>query len=93
MIVMKAAHKFMVGVRPVQSVMCLPQCGLRQGDCLSPLILSLYASIFFWQLQYEGLLDHIFAYMYVDEFPTEHDFDLVQRVLHCMECFFIVCGP
>ena len=49
---------------------------------------------FFWQVSGEGLLDSVYALMYVVDlmfpFPTEQDFDLVQRVMDCMEVFGLV---
>ena len=96
MIVMKAPHKLMVRVCPVQSVMCVPQFGIRQGDCLSPLIFSLRASMFLWQLWSEGLLDVVHASIYVDDlmlvFPSEHELDVVHQGLDYMEHFPAVCG-
>ena len=96
MIVMKAPHNFMVGVRPVRTVMCLPKCGIRQGGCLSPAIFSVCASIFLWQLSGKRLLDYVYVFMYVDDlmlvFPIERNFDLVQRVMDCVELLGLVSG-
>ena len=85
MIVMKAPQRLMVGVRPVRVVMCLRECGIHHGDCLSPPIFSLRASFFLWQLSGKGLLDSVYVFMYVDDvmfvFAAEHNFDLVERVM------------
>ena len=95
-IVLKAPHKFMVGVYLVQNVMCLSECGIRQGDCLSSTLFSLCAAVFLRELLIEGLLNSVYAFMYVDDlmlvFPTEHNFDLVEEIIDSMELFrFLSC--
>ena len=76
---MKALHKIMVGFRPAPSVMCLPQCAIRHGDCLLPPFYSLCASMFIYQVGFVGVLSDVPAYMYVDDpmlvLPTHHEYE------------------
>ena len=93
---MKAPHKFMLGVRPIQNIMFSPECGICEGGILSPTPFSMYGSLFLWQPWAEYLLDLVSTFMCVDDlmlvFPTEHGIHLVEQVMDCMQLYGSVSG-